>query len=76
MDGSSNHNRQQRQSCNGQRLWGCATAAQWVAGRQSNCNGQRDGSSRMVDTMGGGQSPVDTGMKMEAMLGFWLVGVL
>ncbi len=53
MDCSGNHN--EWRVMDGQRLW--ATAAQRVAGQQSNCNGQWDGRDVMDGTMGSNQLP-------------------
>jgi hypothetical protein len=70
IDGLRQHDHDRR--C--QQQW--ATAAQWAAGRQSNCDGRWDSGGVIEGTMGGGQSPVDDGTKMGAMLGFGSVGEL
>ncbi len=76
MDSSNNHDGwwQGDGDRGRQRQW--ATVVQWAAGQQSNCNGHWDGGCAMGGTMGGKQSPVDEGTKIEAMLGFWSAGEL
>jgi hypothetical protein len=55
MEGSSDRNGWWWQDHDEQRQWQWAMATQWVARRQSDCNGQWDGSGAVDGTMGNGR---------------------